>query len=298
MPGDGNALAQWMNEMYTGYDPDDATSPLGVTIQMHQDFEFYCGEACFNGNADCRVSASIYNHRVMVMRESNTIAITTVNSAGSGMFFNQTAIETKLAKCSFQFDGATFNRLNQGCGCGAGGRQDCTDPMCAYNNVDPESNEQATGSSPHVSRCSCEDSRHFDATKTTDEQCYWKGPAFYMPDGTSEDGTRKMLAQRVANSDGEEVLGGAMVRVKNEFWNEVVIDGNVLLQELQRDAARTIPAMIYQKGSAAARANAEAMAETMALRYHLAAPVPVIAFDKDKDVRTGGPFIFEDALII
>lgn len=301
MPGDGDAVARWMNNLYTGYNPDDDTSPLGVTIQMHEDFNFYCGEGCFNGNADCRVSASIYNHRVMVTQKSNSIAITTVNAAGSGMLFNQTAVETKLAKCSYQFDGATFNRLNQGCGCGAGGSMDCDDPMSAFNNVDPESNKPATGSSPHVTRCSCESPLAFKATKTTDEQCYWKGPAFYLPDGASDDGTRKMLAQRVANSEGEEQIGN-IVRVKNEFWNEVVIDGKVLLEELQRDAVRTIPAMVYQKGSAAAKEQAVVLAKEMASQYHLAAPVPVIAFDKEKDVSTGGPFVFEgcaaDVLII
>lgn len=282
-----------MNDMYTGYSPDDTSSPLGVTIQMHQDFVFYCDMGCFNGNADCRVSTTIYNHRVLVVQETNTIAIPTVNSAGSGMFFNQTAIQTKLAKCSYQFDGATFNRLNGGCGCGAGAMT-CNDPSSAYSNIDQESGGPATGTSPHVTRCSCEDPRHFDATHTNQEQCYWKGPSFYMPDGTSEDGTRKMLAQRVSNSEGVDDLGHGKIRVKNEYWNEIVLDGHKLLEELQRDAVGTIPAMVYVKGSAHGKEQAVAMAVAMQSQYNLPAPVPVIAIDLEKDVRTGGPFVFED----
>lgn len=282
-----------MNEMYLGYDPADDSSPLGVTIQLHQDFVFYCGVPCYNGNADCRVSTAIFNHRVLISNETNTIVLPTVNAALSGIFFNQTAVETKLAKCSYQFDGATFNRLNGGCGCGAG-PMDCDDPACAYNNQDPESGDTATGTSPHVSRCWCEDPRHYDATKTNEEQCYWKGPAFYMADGVSQDQTRQMLAQRVANSEGVDDVGGGQTRVKNEYWDEIVLDGNVLQDELTRDAVSTIPAMVYAKGDANGRARAQEMAQTMMEMYSLPSPVPLIAIDAEKDVSTGGPFVFED----
>lgn len=285
-----------MNELYKGYSPDDDSSSLGVTIQMHTDFAFFCGGGCFMGEADCRVSTAIYNHLVMIKPETNSIAMAAVNGAGSGIFFNQTAIESKLAKCSYQFDGATFNRLNRGCGCGSGGAQNCDDPLCAYFNQDPTDGGNATGTSSHVTRCSCEDPRHYPATKTTEEQCYWKGPSFYMPDGVSEDATRMMLKQRVENSEGPDDRDPSIA--KNEYWNEIVVDGVVLQEELGKDAVSIIPAMTYAKTSdaaatASAKEKAVKMAEDMALRYNLATPVPCIAVDTEKDVSTGGPFVFE-----
>jgi len=123
---------------YMAFDPDDDTSDLGVTVDMRPNgvFDFFCstnGSSCFKGDADCRVSASLMNNRVMITEENRFAGIM---SRTQGIVFNQTTVETRLAKCSYVYDGATDRRLNGGCGCGALGQAECSDIMSAYYDRD------------------------------------------------------------------------------------------------------------------------------------------------------------------
>lgn len=289
-PGDPAEIARWMNELYTGFSPDDDTSPLGVTIMMHHEFVVHCGVECYHGEADCRTSSSVYNHLVQVTAEGNSIAITMDRL--SGVVFNQSLIQESLTKCSYMFDGATFGRLNGGCGCGALGHT-CDDANCAYNNIDPDTGETVTGDSAHVQRCYC-DGGVLHPDKTTDEQCFWKGPSFYRPDGVHGDETRQMLVQRLAHQDGTEQRSPTEIVQKSEFWNEVVLDGNVLQEQLALDPARVVPAFVYLKGSTGGRHTAQNMASKFASDYGFANPPPLIAIDVTVDVSQQLPFSVEE----
>merc|ERR1719264_1437752 len=96
--------------------------------------------------------------------------------------------------------------------------------------------------------------------------CLYKGAAFYPLGGTSKEDTHAMLKYRLAHQHGSK-----------ENWNKMMLDGEVLLQELAKDAAATIPAIIYNpKVAVDAKTVATKMAQEMAVMYKLTKPVPVI----------------------
>lgn len=238
---------------------------------MHNDFKLYCGDfpgslktQCYKGQADCRTSSSLYNKRMMIDRRFDGVMITM--SRTTGVIFNTSMVQTKLGKCSYQFDGASFNRLNGGCGCGSPGMANCSDHRSAFYDLDPATytsgDMSATGGklctdeSTAVSSCNCENVQD-KPTRPEQVQCYWDGVALYKDH--KQDQTRKMIAQRIQNEgDAYDLLSA---------WNEIVVDNHVLNQELERDPAPAIPAMLYVKnpdGNVAATQIAKRTATQMA----------------------------------
>merc|ERR1712107_292252 len=78
------------------------------------------------------------------------------------------------------------------------------------------------------------------------------------------------------------------------YWNEVIIDGVVLLDMLKKDAAGTIPAIVYTKGEDLAKKGAKRIAQVMQNAYSLPKPVPVIALDTKVDVKSGADVFVEE----
>merc|ERR550525_1648348 len=70
-----------------------------------------------------------------------------------GYVFNQTMVENELGKCSFIFDGASENRLNNGCGTGAG--SDCKSDGSAYQDICKSSGKTCTADDPEVKNFLC-----------------------------------------------------------------------------------------------------------------------------------------------
>lgn len=205
----------------------------------------------------------------------------------TAFWVNQTLLKERLAKCAYSYDGGTDYKYNMGCGtstapppgpghCSTTGQAACEDKNCAYLNLDPatEWTTTATGESPCVS-----DGMLGSESCTDVGTCGYKGPSFYKETGLIPDQTFDMLVWR-ANVGGE-------------LYNEVIIDGELMIQELQYNAAGTIPAILYTSGGKSA---ATSMAQDMQSRWNMASPVPVILIDLDVVVTTGGnPFVFEDA---
>jgi len=280
-----------MNALYQGFDANDDTSPLGVTISMQNTFELFCselGSSCYQGHADCRFSASLYNDEMMLNRKTNGIQITMDRVAG--VVFNQSMVEQSIGKCSYMFDGASFNRYN-GAGGGAAATTDCEDPASAFGNVCPSTGKQCTVKDSEVTRCSCESMQ--EPSLSDVPQCYWQGAGFEHTDvRASADQTRKMVKARLRHQDGKDSND------RLEYWNEVVIDEHLLIEQLNRDPVPVIPAFIYVKGDAAGIDFARKMRDDYKQQFDVTADIPLIAVDTTKSANSvDGPFSFEEGRV-
>jgi len=291
-------IAAIMNKDYHGYNPDDPNSTVkGVTIRQTLEWKIYCHMPCFGGQPDCRVSAMMFNSKMMVKRTSGKIAWDFGKPVG--WYFNQTLVDTKYGKCSFAWDGGTQGKFNMGCGFNPGimGCLPETNRSPFYD-LDPATGytQKVTGASKVVAGIACE-SKPQSAWPTTwghGPDCFWKGAAYYPPSGLILDNTKQMLDWRTKHQDYRDKL-----RDNLETWNEIVIDGEQLLDALKQNAAEAIPAMVYT--SASGRAMAMDVAQKMAKEYNLAQPIPLVRVNLDAVVTSGGnPFEADqgDATII
>lgn len=285
-----------LNALYLGYNHSNTSSPLGVTVRFTQDKNlFYCGTPCYKGHADCRVSGSILNHEVQIHEAAAGGAVTVAGTMSimTGFVFNQSMVEDEVGKCYYQFDGATDRRYNMGCGCGAP-TSNCGSPQSAYQSIDPGTKKPMTAKSKDIADCHClTGARARPApASTTEVQCFWKGPAFYP--GSSADELRAMLDDRVRNQVGVETVGPEK-RVKQEYWNEVVIDGELLQAKLDWDPSAAITAVVWLKSGNPlqediASKKAQQMSENIRDTYSMPKALPVIALDVTQDIRQQGPF--------
>jgi len=301
-----------LNELFLSFNESDPTSGNGVTIRMTDDFSIWCGTGCNNGFADCRVSASVYNHQVMIRHETNNIAVTMGRDAG--IIFNQAAVETVFGKCSFMYDAATFSRVNRGCGCAADPNY-CGNHGSAYDNEDcdwggnPRSWNQPvegsckpnTATSPDVAECRCDapNPRFPMPQRTTDLQCFWPGVALNGTEGTVPNQLRDMLLHRLENQVGTEDVGEPQLRYKQEYWNEIVLDAEILVQALHRDPRSAVSAFMYVRGHGVGRDKANRMSQK-AFEDYGGSRIPVIELDPGVDGACNGPFRVpdEDAVFV
>lgn len=273
-------------------DPD---SSIGVVIHMGL-YEFYCKKvlntSCYEGKADCMCSTSVYNHR-MSLTDSNSFAAGLERR--TGMVFNTSLVQSKLAKCAYQFDGASDRRYNHGCGgLPAGDHTTCEDKLSSFYNLDPVTMQEVTDESFLVTEKYCPN--HPEAPKVPeDDQCYWKGPGFYPPH-EHPDELRKMIDQRLENQKGSKEL--------MQTWNEVVLDVELIHEELLSQPALAIPAIIWVKKESddqwnfASRQQAVDMAKKLQADYDMPEAVPVIGVQDWLDVTVKGfkgPFLFDYA---
>lgn len=303
-------LVDWLNSLYTGYKADDPASPSGVTIRVADDFSFFCNSACHNGYPDCRISASLYNHKMMMMHDTFSPAVTM--SRFAGIVFNQTTVEVATGKCAYLYDGATFNRVNRGCGCaarqvgcgqqGAYWNQDCQygDPV-NHQNIRPETCHNNTETSEDVERCWCKTEnlhpstpRPEDAT-TTDQQCFFRAGGLYPPhplQSEFHDFVKARLANQETNGGIEEIKNVDGVRYKQEYWNEVVVDAEVLGNMLRNPNVtntNAVSAFMYVEGNGDGKLKAVEM-QKKAFHDYGYPIIPIVAFDATVDVRCSGPF--------
>lgn len=264
-----------LNKNYMHYNPSVGTGPYGVTIRFLKSnpdsWGFFCGTPCHKGWADCRVSASILNQKVMVVNNRVEAAL----DDPIGMVFNQTAIETKLGKCYYSYDGGTDLRYNFGCGCGSASTN-CSDPQCAYNMIDPKTGKKMTPNSTEISRCHC-------SSPNDAQNCgYFKGPAFFPDAGANE--LNDMLQQRIRLQAGG---------IQKLDWDEVIIDGRLLNDMLLNDPESAISAFVWIKtgGStdASNKATAQKLSQSFNEKYKFQRTT-VIALSTQQDVYQGGPF--------
>lgn len=231
----------------------------------------------------------------------------------AGIVYNQTTVETKTGKCGFMYDGATFGRVNRGCGCaarraGCGEQgpywnQDCEygDPV-NHQNIDLSTCHNNTETSEDVEQCWCNfdhlrpgTPRPEDAT-TIDQQCFFRAGGLYPPHPLQSE-FHEFVKARIANQathGGTETIdhgdGTSEIRYKSEYWNEVVLDAEVI-EDMLRDENGTdtdaISAFMYVEGGAG-KPKALAM-QLHALRVY-GTLIPIVAFDKTVDLRCSPPF--------
>mmetsp|Transcript_55811 Transcript_55811/g.133020 ORF Transcript_55811/g.133020 Transcript_55811/m.133020 type:complete len:370 (+) Transcript_55811:101-1210(+) len=305
-PMSGPEVAKLLNELYMGFDASNDTSPLGVSISMagapHNFFaNIFCSTfenpngktGCFNGGADCRLSASLYNHKMILDHK------TKVTKAGMdryvGFVINQSKVEESLAKCSFVWDGASGNRYNRGCGLGAPGTN-CSLPGTAYDNICPSTKKTCTATDTEVTNSYCQPIpgglHPIPPTHQGEPQCLFPGPAInyhgqddYEPSKESLQYLRQMVKARVERNDGHDPEGPNI-----EKWNEIVIDELLFLPELWYDPALMIPAFVYPKSKATeARSVAQSMVDSFSKDLQVP-PIPLLMID-DTQLRPEGPFV-------
>lgn len=305
-------LVDELNWRYMGYDEADPESPNGVTIRMvgpdtSDDARFYCGTPCHGGYPDCRVSSSLYNNKMMTKHDTHDVAVTMNRYAG--ILYNQTSIEKIMGKCVYMYDGATFGRVNHGCGCAAkvGG---CGPPDSAYGNQDCQYKDRShrsgiiedtchnnTEISPDVDSCWCKtkhrdhDTPRPEHTRTESMQCFFRLGGIYPPHGPLPDELHEFVKARVWNQENPptETLGNGEIRYKQEYWNEIVIEGEELRNKLNENPLHAIAAFLYVGHSYAGKQKAQHMQRQIMEEYGPPA-IPIIELDHHVDTRCSGPF--------
>jgi len=294
--GDLQQLVDQLNQAYMGFDETDSTSPLGVTISMAANPSTYWGNVfcsmmnnpngnttCFNGMSDCKMSASLINHKMMLSATTGKINVGL--SRATGYIFNQTLVESKYAKCAYIWDGASNNKYNQGCGDGAPGN-DCSDKGTAYYNICPSTGKVCTADDDEVKRNFCKTAGGDIAIPTTHDghvQCAFPGPAinYHGQDGWTPSTTsylRDMANWRAKFSSGKDASGPNI-----EKWNEIDLDERLVPKE-------AIIAFVYVK-SRAPIANYEVNDMQAEYEEDSGVTVPIVGIDDELVIEgSKGPF--------
>lgn len=206
----------------------------------------------------------------------------------TGYVFNQTMVEKTLGKCSYIWDGASENRLNNGCS-GLAGPADCTNPGSGYEDMCSEIKpaHTCTASDPEVKNYACKPFGPKDIPPSPSKgfQCFYGGPAlnFSMEDDWNwlPDHLRDMTKARVNLS----ISGGDY-----KDHNEVILDERLLIPAIWNDPAVVIPAFVYAKSSGSmGRSKAEKMSEEFS-RFYQVGRVPVLGMNDVTSFEPNGPF--------
>lgn len=279
------------NKQYMNYSFETLSGLLGVTISwaaQMDDFNknLFChpvmGTGCYNGESDCRMSASLFNWKMV---NKDYIWATTFGRP-MGYVFNQTMVEKDFGKCSYIFDGATENRYNNGCGIGAGAN--CSNNKSAYANICSSTGKTCTASDPEVKNSLCVPFGPVPNPQTpAGRQCLYSGPALNYPKPESPNHLSEMVKARFQNE------------IKTQDYmahNEVVLDERLLIPAIRKDPAVVIPAFVYAKSKTVGRQAAEQMRDKFCEEYQVS-KIPVIGINDEVDFRPTGPFFIpEDSL--
>lgn len=283
-----------------GFDENDDKSALGVTASMlnnYQDFNenLFCaplmGTKCYKGQADCRMSATLYNHKIVLQADlPNRIKLGLGRPVG--IVLDQTKVETRFGKCAYIFDGADFNGYNSGCGDGAPGQ--CGSGKSAFDNICPSTNKICTADDVEVHRKMCKPDGPGAVPSTgSDWQCYFSLPALDWPRAGRPNHLRDMAKARAARQVGSDSHGPLI-----EEWNEVVIDDHLMIPDLRKDPASVITAFIYKKSHPFGKAWVTAMRVKFSKEYKIDVDkIPIVGVDDTIDFTTqGGPFFAPEEL--
>lgn len=312
-----------LNAMYMDFDASNDSSAIGVTIgfagnpKSFDDNLFcngYVDTGCFHGNNDCRMSAAIMNHKVMVGEVADDghpnatgYKVEPLMARAIGYIFNQTLTENYFGKCVFLYDGATALNVNQGCGGSAPVPASCDNPNSAFYNMctndGGKSYHHCNATDPEIEgkKCKCESCSEPYGTmippqyRYTQDQCFYEMPALIVPHDdpgsfipSSTNHLRDAMKQRVL---GDESSG------QTQEWTEVVIDDRLLIPQLKLDPTHTIVAFVYAIGADMGPEDGLAYATKMRDQYQQkygvvgVGDIPVIELDAIHDfTQSGGPF--------
>jgi len=304
-----NDVAKRLNALYSGFHAHQASSPLGVTISFQKNasrgFHTFCGTECFRGFTDCRYSASLYNHKMILDNNTNAFKFAYDENA-AGIVFDQNLVESALGKCYYMYDGSTFTRFNGGCGCNSP-VYSCTDGS-AYSNQCPSSHKTCEVSDAEVSQCDCDNVRNPEAKLF--EGCYWKGAALDRNHvKASGDSLRQMLKTRVSMDmrTDKPVHGGVELDrqdstrslvARKQVWNEVVLDAKLMLDLLALDPKAVVPAFIYKMSSSTSLNQAKLLRKSFCSQFNVReSDIPLIAVNTDVNVEEGHVFVAENVAL-
>merc|ERR1712046_420270 len=157
---------------------------------------------------------------------------------------------TSMGKCMYVFDGASENRLNNGCALGGG--SNCSLPNSAWANICPSTGKVCTADDIEVKGQLCVPDGPVPVPLASDKgnQCFFSMPALNYPKTDRPNHLKLAVAARVADE----------LKTNNYAdHNELVIDERVLIPEICKDPAITIPAFVFAKSRQDGRTSAEAM---------------------------------------
>lgn len=304
--GDPGAVAKMLNEAYYGFsndtaNPMDPKAPMGVTMNLPSDRRsfyknIFCAEydnpkgktGCSQGRCDCRFSAALYNH-LMLITEGFTLM--DILARRTAIVFNQTLVENYLSRCFYPWDGATNNKYNVGCGLGA--NNDCSSQNSAFHNICPSTKRTCTAQDAESKQGLCQQFgglHPMPVAHSAGFQCATPGPALdyheqkdWKPTDTREQ-LREMLIFRTKNQEGMD--DGDL---KSKMWNEVVLDVRLLMPLIWEDPALVVPAFVYWKDDAVAKNDAKAMRDEFCTINQLFKKVPLLALDWKAVTKTQEP---------
>lgn len=250
------------------------------------------GTECFKGMTDCRISASLFNHKVIVNQDK----LSPTMDREVGYVFDQALTENYWGKCAYIWDGADFNNLNNGCGAGATGNAGCVNPTdCCddhnsafWNQCGTTDKHDCTRDDEEVQGRMCKGDGFGvvdPPVRPTDPTCFYEMPALVYGSNTSTNHLRHSLKERVALQGNETWM--------TQSWNEVVIDDRLLVQKIQQDPAGAIRAFVCVQNQQHPTAcdMAKAMRDEFQTAYKVQGTIPVIRLDPSVDfTTTGGPF--------
>jgi hypothetical protein len=322
-PMTSTMAAAYLNKLYLGkFNQSDTTSPLGVTISMaaqtrNFNENLFCSQIhgapfyidgkqtkCFNGQADCRMSACLINNEWMI--SNRTKALTPFGKRAVGYVFNQSLVESKWTKCSYIWDGASANNYNRGCGAGAPGNSCEKDSGIAFYDICPDSKKTCTAQDSNVKRAVCQipslaaygGETPVPTTHDGQTQCVFPGVAFdfhgqfdYKP---GKDHTHDMVQYRLQYNFGKGSKIADVDVVNIELNNEIVIDEKLLIPDLWEDPVAAIPAFIYAKSNQViAKEEVSTMRDQFCEYYrcseHGGGKIPLVMVD-DTSYNPNGPF--------
>lgn len=260
-------------------DPYDFTKNLFCAPLMHT--------KCYNGFADCRMSAALYNHK-MILQADHPHRPQMGLGRAVGFIFNQTLVETTVGKCAYIYDGATQSRYNYGCGIG-NGNPDCKSGQTAFDNICPSTGKTCTGADDEVTRIICKPYGPMPVPEAgTDGQCYFPMPALNYPGAAAANHLRAMAKTRLieqVTQNGTDAKGP-----KISEWNELILDEHLLIPAIAFDPATAITAFVYVKSNGAAKNDALGMRDKFSTTFTVG-KIPVIGIDDMSDfTKSGGPF--------
>lgn len=280
-----------LNWMYMHFKEDDDTSRLGLTISMASQLgsfndNIFChdlmGTSCYMGQADCRMSASLFNHKVLV---SGDHLAPTMNRP-VGYIINQTLVETQVGKCAYVWDGADFTKLNNGCGNGATST-DCNSQDSAFANMCD--GHTCTRDDHQVSSQFCKGSGYGVVDPPTDPSgatCFYEMPGLVYGHSTTTNNLRDALKFRVSTQGDNPNM--------TANWNEIVLDDRLLVPAITANPEQAIWAFVCVHGGSAlpnACDLARSMRDKFKTDYNVQGDIPVVMMDATADFRTThGPF--------
>jgi hypothetical protein len=207
-----------------------------------------------------------------------------------GFVINPARAQTDLGKCSYTYDGATWYRLNGGCGANIPGPtcDNCSCQYTAFKNICPSTNKTCAADDVEIKSAAC---GGWDVSSVGFSECFWGMPSLNYPEKLGPNHLRQMVKARLKAD--RKSLDPVTRSLLASLSNEVVIDDRLLIPAIRSDPAAVVLAFVYVKSSKGSRSIAEGMRDRFSEDYSVG-KIPVIGIDDTVDFTpSSGPFIVE-----